>query len=69
MAIPMPYQFDQEDLEKFIKQLSVASPNPDLEKIDKQDYSPKLASMGAGVGYINDMDVGRYLRVAGDAAP
>jgi hypothetical protein len=69
MAIAMPDKFDQEDLEKYIKQLSLASPNPDLEKIDKQDYSPRLASMGAGVGYINDQDVGTYLKVAGAAAP
>jgi len=69
MAIAMPDKFDQEDLEKYIRELSLASPNPDLEKIDKQDYSPKLASMGAGVGYINDQDVGTYLKVAGAAAP
>lgn len=52
MAVSIPGVLDQEDIEKFIKLA-----DPTKSKVDRQDYSPTVANLLVGEGYINDADV------------
>lgn len=69
MPLVVPERVDREDIEKYIKALTAAHANPDMLKVDRQDYSPKVASTMVGEGYINDEDIWSKLKEAAALIP
>jgi hypothetical protein len=64
MPIDIPARIDREDQEKFLR---ILKGDANL-KVDRQDYSPLVATEMVDEGYINDEDVYTKMKqIAADA--
>lgn len=69
MPVAVPEKIDREDIEKYIRELTTIAAVPDQIKVDRQDYSPKVATTMTGEGYINDEDIWTKIKASAAAMP